>query len=141
MKKQREEELRDKPLRAFKLESARYFLSVWIFLWKVITSESGFFLITEDAPSDIEFSSKDTGESIQYRVTTFKHQSHFRMQWKLPEWENHSILQIRLTSKGPEKTTVTFHQEKLPNEKTRNDMRKRWKNILGLLTDKLTESP
>jgi uncharacterized protein YndB with AHSA1/START domain len=38
-----------------------------------------------------------------------------RLQWQPPEWSSHSILQIRLTPKAEGKTTISFHQEKLPS--------------------------
>lgn len=65
------------------------------------------------------------------------------MQWKPPEWDTHSILQIRVNPKGAATqqtskvaqrkvgdtetaaSNLTFHQERLPNETARLAMRDR----------------
>jgi hypothetical protein len=103
-------------------------------------------------PEDLASIDTVSDDGITLSMTTFRPGSHYRMRWKLPKWDTHSILQIRVTPKreatqpkrGVEKnggegargkggatksvaTTLTFHQEKLPNENARLAMRDRWR--------------
>ncbi|UCF96609.1 MAG: hypothetical protein JSV89_15730 [Spirochaetaceae bacterium] len=76
-----------------------------------------------------------SASGIRVSTTTFQNGSHVRMRWQLPVWQTHSILQIRVTPKSETKTTLTFHQEKLPSQDERRKMRDHWKRIAGLLGD------
>jgi hypothetical protein len=51
------------------------------------------------------------------------------MRWQRPEWPSYSILQIRLTAKSAAKTTLSFHQEKLPSRKDREIMQEHWRRV------------
>ena len=68
------------------------------------------------------------------KITVFKPYSHLRMQWKHPDWENISILQIR-TIPAKEKTTISFHQEKLASADQREAMKSLWKSVVESLED------
>jgi uncharacterized protein YndB with AHSA1/START domain len=75
------------------------------------------------------------GDGTEYAMTTFVPSSHFRMRWRSDEWEAPSILQLRLTEKGPAKTGITVHHEKLPSADAREAMRARWKEALKNLRE------
>ena len=47
------------------------------------------------------------------------------MNWKKKGWENESILQVRVIG-NHEKATISFHQEKLSNNKQREEMKLYW---------------
>lgn len=64
------------------------------------------------------------------KITVFKPQSHLRMQWKHPDWDNISILQIR-TIPNKEKTVISFHQEKLSGPEQRVQMKSFWQDVLS----------
>ena len=66
------------------------------------------------------------------KITVFKPQSHLRMQWKHPDWNNISVLQIR-TIANKEKTTISFHQEKLSGAEQRVQMKSFWQRALNKL--------
>ncbi|MFQ5575147.1 MAG: hypothetical protein ACE5E0_05945 [Terriglobia bacterium] len=55
---------------------------------------------------------------------------HVRLQWTRDHCADHSILQLRATARGPGRTTVTFHHEKLPTETDRTTLRSHWKEAL-----------
>jgi hypothetical protein len=76
-----------------------------------------------DTPED------ESGNGIRVRTTTFKDGSHVRLQWQRSEWSSHSILQIRITPKGSSKTTLSFHQEKLPSGEDRETMQSHWRRV------------
>lgn len=85
-------------------------------LWSWLTSEQG----------RIWFSGSDS-EGIETEPRVLKEGSHLRLRWKLPGWTDFSTLQIRIVSKGIEKTTLTVHQEKLADQETREHMLGYWK--------------
>jgi hypothetical protein len=72
---------------------------------------------------------------IRVSTTTVQDGSHVRMRWQLPEWQTHSILQIRVIPKSETKTTLSFHQEKLPSQDDRQKMREHWIRVAGLLAE------
>ncbi|TLV02999.1 SRPBCC domain-containing protein [Dyadobacter luticola] len=74
-------------------------------------------------------------DDISGSVTTYKDHSHLRLSWKRKHWKSHSILQIRITSTGKhhDKTTITFHHEKLPTATDRRTMKAHWQEKLSAL--------
>jgi hypothetical protein len=53
------------------------------------------------------------------------------MRWKQPGWTEYSILQVRITPKGDSKSTLSFHQEKLPDKEARETLIPHWKRVLS----------
>lgn len=70
-----------------------------------------------------------TANNITINVTTLKEGSHFRMQWKPLEWEVTTMLQLRVIP-TKEKTTISFHQDKLSSSEQRELMQQHWKKVL-----------
>ena len=63
-------------------------------------------------------------------VRVLKPQSHIRLDWKLPHWQNHAILQIRTitTDAG---ATMAVHVERMVNAEQRIEVQQFWQNILS----------
>ncbi len=78
-----------------------------------------------------------TNNGATGKLTVFKPYSHIRMQWKSPEWENTAIVQVRVLPAPRNKTTVSFHQEKLLDSAQRRQMTAHWAGILDQLAAKL----
>jgi uncharacterized protein YndB with AHSA1/START domain len=53
-----------------------------------------------------------------------------RLTWKKEEWQKPSTIQIRIIPKDSNKTTISFHQENLPNQNVREEMKVYWENVL-----------
>ena len=115
-------------------------------LWAFLESPDGIsMLLTEGAPDGpmslhtdgLESFQADSPDGIEAETTTYHHASHVRMRFRLPGWEQHSILQIRVQEKDPERTVLTFHQEKLPDQAAREAMKTRWKDISARIADRL----
>jgi uncharacterized protein YndB with AHSA1/START domain len=70
-------------------------------------------------------------------TTTFEHGSHVRMRWQSPDWPEHSILQVRLMPKDESKTVLSFHQEKLPSQEARAQMREHWARVAAAIAASL----
>lgn len=97
-------------------------------LWRFIVSERGMSIIAGD-PIKAETAlaqKRESREKIEYMITTLNKLSHLRMQWKFPDWEGNSILQIRVIDSGDNKSVLAFHQEKLADEPTRAKMQEYW---------------
>ena len=85
-------------------------------LWNWLTSEKG-----------RTWYSGIASEGIETELRVLKERSHLRLRWKMPDWTSYSTLQIRTAVKGPNKAAITIHQEKLANQKTREQMLRYWK--------------
>jgi uncharacterized protein YndB with AHSA1/START domain len=56
--------------------------------------------------------------------------SHLRLTWQPDGWERPARLQVRLTDRGPERTTIGIHLEMLPDAEARDAMREHWRAVL-----------
>ncbi len=105
-------------------------------VWRLLTSEDGFKTWLGAAPrgrlaSGLRYRTRD-GVSGEFRVV--KDGSHLRLTWFLPGWERASTLQVRITPQG-DKTSLTFHQERLTGEMERERMRRHWQDVLERLAE------
>jgi hypothetical protein len=96
--------------------------------WTLLTSPSGCELLTgrrralrPDGPGD----SWD-GAPVEYSLTTFASGSHFRMRWRLHDWAEPSILQVRVLPAASGRCAVAVHQEQLGDAAAREAMLARW---------------
>jgi hypothetical protein len=80
-----------------------------------------------------------TDNGLSFRVTTFVPHSHMRMQWKLPDWDNHSILQIRVIRSSNDRSVLSIHQEKLSDNHQRTQMLEHWNNAIREIESLLTK--
>ena len=112
-------------------------------VWELIVTPGGLglFIGTEPAAAEPDRTAGTSSGGLEYEMTTFVPKSHFRMRWRPPEWDAPSILQVRLTGKGPDKTAVTVHHEKLPSAKAREEMRDRWRGVLKSLGEMIDGHP
>ena len=78
-----------------------------------------------------------TPGGISFKITTFKAGSHYRIAFRAAGWECSSILQVRVTGKGEDRASLTFHQENLPAEPLREEMKSRWKEAASEIAREL----
>lgn len=97
-------------------------------LWETLLSPDGMRLITGEPlnPDTLESGSESVSKGIFYRITLLKPYSHFRMRLTLPGFSDYSILQVRVTAMGKEKSRLAFHQEKLMGPEARAEMKRKW---------------
>jgi uncharacterized protein YndB with AHSA1/START domain len=113
-------------------------------VWNLLESAEGIGLITSDPGGDRPSVPAEPGQEffealaslegqsaagISIETTTFEPGSHVRMRWQRPRWQAHSILQIRVTAKSESKTTLSFHQEKLPSWSDREELQRHWRRV------------
>ncbi|UII20159.1 SRPBCC domain-containing protein [Fulvivirga ligni] len=68
------------------------------------------------------------------KITTLVPQSHFRMQFKFNSWTNTSAVQVRFI-KAKTGTTLSFHQDKLTDERQREEMKSYWSKVLNHVSE------
>ncbi len=70
-------------------------------------------------------------ESITGEWRMMNPHSHMRFTWQKPEWDKPSTLQVRVTRKGLEKTTLTFYHEGLTGEEEREERERGGRGFWG----------
>lgn len=71
-----------------------------------------------------------TSEGTKGEIRVVKQMNHLRLSWQPADWTNSSTLQLRVISGSEDKTTISFHHEKLPDAAARERMKEHWKNVL-----------
>lgn len=79
-----------------------------------------------------------TKKGFEGVVRVFKPLSHIRLTWKKKDWENTSLVQVRVIEKG-EKSTLSFHQEKLQDANQRAEMKEYWNKKMNEIRNSLQE--
>lgn len=109
-------------------------------VWRYLESEAGRTALFGSASggfAEVAALEGEDANGVRVKTTTYVPESHVRMQWQRPDWIDASILQIRVTKKASSKSTLSFHQEKLPSEVARHEMRERWRNVCAAIADGL----
>lgn len=104
--------------------------------WRLVTSPEGVRAWLGDG-AEVEFE-----KGTEYRladgstgeVRVFNPKKHLRITFEPAGWPRPSTLQVRVEPKG-EKTVVSFHEERLPDEQAREDRRAHFKAALDALED------
>ncbi|MGJ1407196.1 hypothetical protein [Sphingobacterium siyangense] len=70
-------------------------------------------------------------EGVDQDFSTFNKYSHTRTKWKHKDFTEEANLQIRfIPSKNQDKTTISFHVDKLKNESQREVTRAYWSKVI-----------
>ncbi len=70
------------------------------------------------------------------KIGVFRPESHIRLTWHPSDWPKASTVQVRVIPAGA-KTIIAFHQENLPDAKTREVQRKYFSEVLDRFEDML----
>ena len=115
--------------------------------WEVITSPGGIKIWLGEAPdfrihAGARYTTAD-GATGAVRVVGSKENGarrHLRITWQPANWSEPSIVQVRVfPSDTSGQTTISFHQEQLPDAHTRERMRRRWQDALDQLATQLEQ--
>jgi len=109
--------------------------------WNFLFSETGLNIwLGRIHPDEIELNKNYiTQEGIEGKIRVLKPNSHIRLSWKPKHWTNISTLQIRVIPRK-DRTTISFHQEKLLGNTQRAEMKNYWSKVIEMLSEKLTET-
>ncbi|MCD1257590.1 SRPBCC domain-containing protein [Paenibacillus athensensis] len=81
----------------------------------------------------------ETEEGVTGEVRVVKLQEQLRLTWQPPGWLAPSTVQIRLLAAAEDKTTLSFHQEKLRDAAARERMKQRWEAAIAAAQAAVTE--
>ncbi len=104
--------------------------------WELITSAKGR-EIWLGKTKDFKLQEKSpykTNEGTKGEIRTISKGERLRLTWQPKTWEKPSTLQLYVLSKGA-KTSLGFHQEKLKDKKTREQMRQHWRGVMQKLAN------
>ena len=108
--------------------------------WKLVTSQDGLnvwlgesmFIILD--PGQNYITKLGSGE-----IRVVKPLQQLRLTWQKVGWEKASTVQVRIIPGASNKTTISFHQEKLSDQNVREEMKKYWEKVLTELKERITK--
>lgn len=106
--------------------------------WNLVTSQDGLniwlgesmFIILE--PGQNYITKLGSGE-----IRVIKPLQQLRLTWQKVGWEKASTVQVRIIPGSSNKTTISFHQEKLSDQNVREEMKKYWEKVLTELKERI----
>lgn len=106
--------------------------------WNLVTSQDGLnvwlgesmFIILE--PGQNYITKLGSGE-----IRVVKPLQQLRLTWQKVGWEKASTVQVRIIPSSSNKTTISFHQEKLSDQNVREEMKKYWEKVLTELKERI----
>jgi uncharacterized protein YndB with AHSA1/START domain len=108
-------------------------------VWDFMLSDKGLKIWLGDLKTDLEVKKAyRTKSGIEGFVRVLKPNSHIRMHWKKKNWDNMSTVQVRVIRKDKDKTTISFHQEKLKDAKQRAEIKEFWKEKMTEIENVIT---
>lgn len=103
-------------------------------MWDFLFSEKGLELWLGKLQAELELKKEfKTEKGIIGYVRVFKPNSHIRINWQKMNWTNLSTVQLRVIG-NKERTTVSFHQEKLVDSEQREEMKAYWNQVVNKIT-------
>jgi uncharacterized protein YndB with AHSA1/START domain len=102
--------------------------------WRLVFSPEGLRTWLGDAPAlTLEKGAEyRTGDGAAGEVRAAKPGSHVRLTWQLPGWARPSTIQVHVIPAG-ERTTIAFHQERMPAAADRDARRAHFQAALDAL--------
>ena len=103
-------------------------------MWNFLFSEKGLKIWLGKLDRELELKKEfKTKKGVSGYVRVFKRNSHIRINWQKKNWTNSSTVQLRVIG-NIEKTTISFHQEKLIDSKQREEMKIYWNKIMNKIS-------
>ncbi len=108
-------------------------------VWDFLTSAEGTALwlghgvtTLDDVGAQYETSDRTVGETRSFRP-----HDRIRLTWRPPGWDHDSTVQVAVTSSGPDRTMIRFHQERLADAGEREQQRAHWQSVMAAIVDAL----
>ncbi len=106
--------------------------------WEFMFSDEGLKIWLGDLKDKLEIKEENqTKDGIIVFIRVLKPNSHIRMNWKKKDWDNNSTLQVRVIGKSENKTTISFHQEKLTDSNQREEMKRYWNKKMDKINSEI----
>lgn len=109
-------------------------------VWAYLVGEEGQskWLKTLDAISIEPKATFETEDGFYGEIRTMKKGERLRFSWSDPDWDRPSYVQMYAMKRPKEKCLMVFMHTDLPDSRSRDEMRSRWKTVLEELQSELT---
>jgi uncharacterized protein YndB with AHSA1/START domain len=79
----------------------------------------------------------ETAAGTSGEIRSFRPLDRLRLTWQPADWAHDSTVQVTVSSAGPGRTMVRFHQERLADAAERERQRAHWRGVLDALVSAL----
>lgn len=109
--------------------------------WNLVTSQDGLSLwLGESMNITLEPGQKYITKLGSGELRVVKPLHLLRLTWKKVGWEKASTVQVRIISSASNKTTISFHQEKLLDQNVREEMKIYWEKVLEEIKERVSKN-
>ncbi|MGE7693059.1 SRPBCC family protein [Lysinibacillus sp. NPDC094177] len=106
--------------------------------WNLLISQDGLSLwLGESMNIILEPGQKYITKLGSGEIRVVKPLQQLRLTWQKVGWEKASTVQVRIISIESNKTTISFHQEKLSDQNVREEMKVYWENVLEEIKERM----
>ncbi|MGE7673965.1 SRPBCC family protein [Lysinibacillus sp. NPDC094403] len=106
--------------------------------WNLVTSQDGLSLwLGESMNIILEPGQKYITKLGSGEIRVVKPLQQLRLTWQKVGWEKASTVQVRIISIESNKTTISFHQEKLSDQNAREEMKVYWEKVLEEIKERM----
>ena len=108
-------------------------------VWDFLTSPEGsaVWLGTGVHRLDEPGETYETSAGTAGEFRSFRPHDRVRVTWQPPDWDHGSTVQFTVSSAGPGRTIVRFHQERLADAGEREEQRAHWRAVLNAVVAEL----
>jgi uncharacterized protein YndB with AHSA1/START domain len=79
----------------------------------------------------------ETAAGTSGEIRSFRPLDRLRLTWRPADWAHDSTVQVTVSSVGPGRTMLRFHQERLADAAEREQQRAHWRSVLDALVSGL----
>ncbi|RDU36992.1 SRPBCC domain-containing protein [Neobacillus piezotolerans] len=108
--------------------------------WRLVASREGLAFWLGEGGIDLKPGQGYETTLGNGEIRIVKPNAQLRLTWKKLGWQRPSTVQVRFLSVDTNKTTISFHQELLPDQKERELMKSYWENVLLGIKEKIHSS-
>ncbi|MFJ6208216.1 SRPBCC domain-containing protein [Lysinibacillus sp. NPDC092081] len=109
--------------------------------WNLVTSQDGLNLwLGESMDIILEPGQKYMTKLGSGEIRVVKPLQQLRLTWQKIGWEKASTIQVRIISSTSNKTTISFHQEKLSDQYVREGMKIYWEKVLEEIKERIPKN-
>jgi uncharacterized protein YndB with AHSA1/START domain len=104
-------------------------------VWDLLASEEGqaIWLGEGAALPHEKRAAYTTAEGTAGEVRSFRPLDRIRLTWRPEDWDHDTIVQVALSSRKPDRTVITLHQEHLADAGERERQRAHWTQVMDRL--------
>lgn len=110
-------------------------------VWDFLTSKQGASVWLGSGVQRVDETGRgyETTDGTTGEVRGFRARDRLRLTWRPVDWNHDSTVQVAVSSPGADRTTVTFHQERLADSAEREQQRAHWQAVMDALITALDE--